>query len=63
MEDTGLSVRRIADDSGIGYDALASYRLGRREPSPETVLQIADALEKRAEKIRKVATRLYGLRG
>jgi hypothetical protein len=58
VEDSGLPARRIAEDAKIAYSTLASYRVGRREPGEDVVHQVANALEKRADRIRRVADRM-----
>lgn len=48
----------IARDAGITYDTLYAWKAGRRNPSPENLARLADALERRGGELVELAERL-----
>ena len=61
------SLEDLADEVGVTYASLKAWADGRRNPSPENLVRLADALETRsgdlhalAEEIRKAAKELEG---
>lgn len=56
LEEGPFSIRDLAVDAGISYDSLYSWARGRRTAKPENLCQVADAFERRAERLRELAT-------
>ena len=61
------SLQEIADDAGVSHDTLWAWKTGRRNPSPENLARLADAIDRRggvlqtlAEDHRKAAEELEG---
>lgn len=50
----------VARDSGLGRASLEAWISGLRNPSPESLAQVADALEARGERLLKLAGRVRG---
>ena len=48
----------IADESGLNYGTLRSWRAGIRSPSADNLLRIAAAADRRADTLRGLATEL-----
>lgn len=53
-----LSAKELADDAGISYAAVASWRAGTRSPDPDTLLRLADAIAGHAVSLERIAERL-----
>lgn len=51
----------VAKDAELGRATLESWLSGLRNPSQESVAQIASALEKRAERLQRLAAKLRKL--
>ncbi len=52
------SVEVIAERLGLSTSALRRYRLGNREPSPDTVRRLASELRRQARELEVMADRL-----
>ena len=48
-----LGVKDLLDVAGLSYDALASWRAGRRQPNEDSLERLANALEGHAREIEK----------
>jgi hypothetical protein len=57
-EPRSLTLQQIAEDLGISFHTLESYRLRRREMPVEFRKQLAKYLRSRAEKLSEVASQL-----
>jgi transcriptional regulator with XRE-family HTH domain len=58
LDEGPFSMRDLAQDAGVGYEALRSWAAGRHVPDPETVGRLARAIEGRSERLREFATQL-----
>lgn len=58
VEESGLASPLLARDAGLSVDALWSWTSGRRTPQPESLRQLADGLDRRAEHLRDLARQL-----
>jgi hypothetical protein len=61
LHESELPRTLVAKDAELGRATLESWLSGLRNPSPESVAQIASALEKRAERLQRLAARLRKL--
>lgn len=52
------SVNQLSSDAGISAHSIWGWLARRRNPSPESVLKLADALEARSEKLADLAKQL-----
>ncbi len=55
---TVCSRRTVAADAGLSYDAVRAWSIGRREPTPENMLRLAESFERRADRLRALAAEL-----
>lgn len=55
LRDGPFAMRQLAQDSGLSYDVLRSWRSGRRRPNPDSVRKLADGLARRADALRELA--------
>ena len=53
----------IAADAGISYATLWAWKAGRRNPSPENLAALADALERRGARLQALAKELQRAAG
>ena len=51
LEAAAVSMRELAKEAGVSEDALYTYRMGIRNPSPETMQAVLKALEKRQKRL------------
>lgn len=58
LDRAAASLEDIAAESGISYDTLYAWRHGRRNPSPENLARLADALEKRNDELARLVREL-----
>lgn len=58
VEESRLSQHQLARDAGMSYAALHAWIIGKRTPRPESLLQLADGLDSRAEALQKLAREL-----
>ena len=61
LRESELPRTLVAKDAGLGRATLESWLSGLRNPSPESVAQIASALEKRAKQLQRSAAKLRAL--
>jgi transcriptional regulator with XRE-family HTH domain len=61
LQESELPRTLIAKDAELGRATLESWLSGLRNPSPESLAQVADGLEKRGHRLQKLATRLRRL--
>lgn len=52
------SLGEIAADAGVSYDTLYAWKTGRRNPTPENLARLAEALDRRGEELRDLAREL-----
>jgi transcriptional regulator with XRE-family HTH domain len=62
IEDSGLTRTQIAEDANLSRATMIAWLAGTRTPQPESVAQLADGLEKRAEILQGLVRRLRKLR-
>jgi transcriptional regulator with XRE-family HTH domain len=58
LELATASLQEIADEAGISYDTLWAWSNGRRNPTAENLHRLADAIERRSDRLRKLAGEL-----
>lgn len=58
VADARVNMKELSQEAGISYDTLRSWASGRRSPGPEGVHALADALERRSEKLADLAREL-----
>lgn len=58
LEEGPFDMKALADDAGVSYDTVRSWMIGRRNPSPENVRRIADALRRRGGHLEQLADEL-----
>lgn len=58
VEESGLTRALLAEDSGLHEQSLNSWIAGRRNPTPESMHQLADGLVKRARVLLDLAEQL-----
>jgi hypothetical protein len=61
LHESELPRTLVAKDAELGRATLESWVSGLRNPSPESAAQIASALEKRAERLQRLAAKLRKL--
>jgi len=61
IEESGLPRTLIAEDANLSRATLITWLAGTRTPQPETVAQLADGLERRANQLQSLVTRLRDL--
>lgn len=52
------NLQELADEAGVAYSTLRAWADGRRNPSPDSLMRIADALERRGGELTKIAKAL-----
>lgn len=58
LDEAPFSMRQLAEDAGVSYDAIRSWATDRRTPKPENLAQLVDALHRRGERLQTLATEL-----
>ena len=58
LDEAPFSMRQIAEEADISYDAIRSWATDRRTPRPETVQQLAVAIERRGTRLHELAAEL-----
>jgi transcriptional regulator with XRE-family HTH domain len=58
LDEAPFSMRQLADEAGISYDAVRSWASDRRTPRPENLEHLADALEQRGSRLHEIADEL-----
>lgn len=61
IEESGLPRTLIAEDAHLSRATLITWLAGTRTPQPESVAQLADGLERRAQRIEELVLRLRRL--
>lgn len=49
-----FSLHQLADRAGVGYETLRQWAAGKRNPKPDNVDRILDALDEQANEIKKL---------
>lgn len=52
------NLQELAEESGVSYATLRAWADDRRNPSPENLARLADALERRGGELVELAERL-----
>lgn len=52
------NLKELADEVGVSYASIRSWADGRRNPSPENLAALADALERRGGELQELAKQL-----
>lgn len=55
LDEAPFSMRQLADEAGISYDAIRSWATERRTPRPENLEALAAAIERRGERLHEIA--------
>jgi transcriptional regulator with XRE-family HTH domain len=58
LEEGPFSMKQLADEGGLSYDALRSWASSRRTPRPESLLQLAGELRRRGAHLQRLAAEL-----
>jgi transcriptional regulator with XRE-family HTH domain len=58
VEESSLPQAQLARDAKLSYATLHSWILGSRTPRPESLVQLAEGLEARAEQFNQLAQEL-----
>lgn len=61
LDDAPFSMRQIAEEAGVSYDAVRSWATNRRTPRTENLLQLSDALRQRSVRLEALAAELASL--
>jgi hypothetical protein len=63
LEEGPFSMRQLAEESGLSYDALRSWAADRRTPQPGSLQQLERALRRRGERLSTLADQLQQAAG
>jgi transcriptional regulator with XRE-family HTH domain len=55
LDEAPFSMRQLADEAGISYDAIRSWAADRRTPRTENLEHLAAAIDRRGERLLKIA--------
>lgn len=55
LREAPFAMRQLAEDAGLSYDVLRSWRSGRRRPGRRSVRRLADGLQQRGERLLELA--------
>jgi transcriptional regulator with XRE-family HTH domain len=58
LDVTTGDLRELAAEVGVSYDTLWAWKSGRRNPSPENLARLADALHRRGGELQALAEEL-----
>ena len=58
LREVPFSMRQIAQEAGVSYDAVRSWATERRTPRTENLVQLADAIERRSQEMHSLADAL-----
>jgi transcriptional regulator with XRE-family HTH domain len=58
LDEATFSMRQLAEEAGISYDAIRSWASDRRTPRPENLEYLASALERRGSRLHEIADEL-----
>jgi transcriptional regulator with XRE-family HTH domain len=61
IEESGLPRTLIAEDAHLSRATLITWLAGTRTPQPESVAQLANGLESRAQQLQSLVTKLRRL--
>jgi transcriptional regulator with XRE-family HTH domain len=61
IEESGLTRTQIAEDANLSRATMIAWLAGTRTPQPDSVSQLADGLERRAEVLQMLVQRLRKL--
>jgi len=53
-----FAMRQLADDAGLSYDVLRSWRSGRRRANRESIRKLVAGLNKRSDRLKELAAEL-----
>lgn len=62
IEESGLPRTLIAEDAHLSRATIITWLAGTRTPQPESVAQLADGMERRANQLLSLVRRLRSLR-
>jgi transcriptional regulator with XRE-family HTH domain len=54
-------MRELSEEAGISYNTLRSWVSGRRSPSDQGLIALADALDERSRRLQELAEELRQL--
>jgi transcriptional regulator with XRE-family HTH domain len=63
LDDAPFSMRQIAEEAGVSYDAVRSWATNRRTPKPENLAQLAEALHRRGDQLHAMGDELQRIAG
>ncbi|MEX1182642.1 MAG: hypothetical protein WEF86_05370 [Gemmatimonadota bacterium] len=58
LREAPFAMRQLADDAGLSYDVLRSWRSARRRPSRQSAARLADGVQRRGERMLELARKL-----
>lgn len=58
LTQTRVTVDELADEAGVSRATLYAWRNGKRNPTPENLAKLADALERRGGELTRLAEQL-----
>lgn len=61
IEESGLPRTLIAEDARLSRATIITWLAGTRTPQPESIAQLADGLERRANQLQSLVLRLRRL--
>ena len=57
------NLQELADEVGVSYASIRAWADGRRNPTPENLAALADALERRGGELKELAEQLRQVTG
>ena len=51
-------IERLADELGVNYNTVWSWKQGRRNPSADNLRRLADVLDRRADQLHQLAEQI-----
>jgi transcriptional regulator with XRE-family HTH domain len=58
VEESGIPQAQLARDAGLSYAALHAWIIGARSPRSESLVQLAEGLERRSDALRELGKQL-----
>lgn len=58
LDEAPFSMRQLAEEAGMSYDAIRSWAADRRTPRTENLEHLAAALERRGSRLHELAEKL-----
>lgn len=58
LEESGVTLRQLAEDAGLNYGTLRVWARGKRNPQPENLRQIAEGLRVRSARLTELAGKI-----